>query len=620
MYLSNRKSKIVFELLQNDNYITGQYLANATGVTSRTIRGDIKELNDELTDREIHIYSESSRGYCIPNDQRDEWLKLTGEKTEYLIPILPDSRIEYILKRLILNPKGISTDDISQQLYVSKSTLDRDLVKIAKTLKAGGMSLEKKAENIISICGDEYLIREMYREAFLNTVRLHSMDKSFANQKLYNIFDTAHKIVFSVVKKYKVNLTGDEFDAITVFLCIIFFRNSNGFVLHDYETANTYSSKTTKGIIQILKEEIELNEYEEKYASVWIERLLNKNQKSENKDLTKNLIEQSIADVNETFNCCLSDDINDKLYKIFTIYHIKSSEHDIQDIIKEYPAAMEMAVSLVNNIRHKIKIDVCDDALAEIVMLFVYEMEKDTLSKELKERDIIIICQSGDSVKNLIETRINRYFPSFNVLGTFPLYKIDKALGMQPELIISTVMIENSDIPLIVINPLFKDYDILKINTLIRQIEHKENGGYEFLNLFREELFVKDIEVADKYEAIKVLNDAFKTNGYAQDDFYQAVVERENISSTAIGNMVAVPHAVGNDFGENVIAVGILKKPVDWNGEKVQLIFEINIKNAADGNVQQIFSSFFNLVSSNRKVDRLIKSKNYYEFLKTINQ
>lgn len=620
MYLSNRQSKIVFELLHNDIYITGQYLGNATGVTSRTIRGDIKELNEELINTELHINSESSRGYYIPKDQREQWIKLTGEKSEYLIPILPDSRIEHILKQLILHPKGISTEIISKQLYVSKSTLDRDLIKITKTLEDGGLKLAKRTGNIVGISGDEYLIREMYKEAFLNVIKLHSMDTRFSNEELNKDFEKANNAVYKAAEKYDVILTGDEFDAITVFLCVILFRNNNGFILQEYDKDNYSHSELTGSIIKTLKEEMEFNIYEEKYAACWIDKIINKSKKIKNMNLTKRLIQDGIAEVNKTFDYNFGDSLSEKLYEILLGYHIKSSEYYVQDISKEYPVALEMAVSLVNNIKHKIDIDVCDDALAKIVMLFVCETEKDTLSKELNERDIVIVCQSGDFTTNLIKTRIKRYFPSFNILGAFPLYKIDKALKLKPEMIISTVMIESSDIPLIVINPLFKDYDILKISTLIKQIEHKESVGYEFLNLFREELFVKDIDITDKYEAVKVLSDAFKTNGYAQDNFYQAVVERENISSTAIGNMVAVPHAVGNDSGENVIAVGILKKPIDWNGDKVQLVFEINIKNAADGNVKQIFSSFFNLVSSNRKIERLIKSKNYYEFLKTINQ
>ena len=63
-----------------------------------------------------------------------------------------------------------------------------------------------------------------------------------------------------------------------------------------------------------------------------------------------------------------------------------------------------------------------------------------------------------------------------------------------------------------------------------------------------------------------------------------------------------------------------MKKPIEWNGEKVQIVFLINIGNTKDNNVKQIFRSFFDVISAAGKVDRLIKSRNYYEFIKRINQ
>ena len=148
---------------------------------------------------------------------------------------------------------------------------------------------------------------------------------------------------------------------------------------------------------------------------------------------------------------------------------------------------------------------------------------------------------------------------------------------------------------------------MLKINTVIRQIENRESSGYEFINLFKEDLFIRDLEALDKHDSIKKLYDAMKINGYAKDSFYKAVIERENISSTAIGNMVAIPHGISTESSENVVAIGILKKPIHWNGDKVQLVFLINIGNTAANNVKQIFKSFFDVINSNGKVERLIK-------------
>ena len=64
----------------------------------------------------------------------------------------------------------------------------------------------------------------------------------------------------------------------------------------------------------------------------------------------------------------------------------------------------------------------------------------------------------------------------------------------------------------------------------------------------------------------------------AKDRFYQAVVDRENLVSTAIGMGVAIPHAKLPVYSDFFVAVGILSKGVDWNAiddSLVRLVFLI---------------------------------------------
>ena len=48
----------------------------------------------------------------------------------------------------------------------------------------------------------------------------------------------------------------------------------------------------------------------------------------------------------------------------------------------------------------------------------------------------------------------------------------------------------------------------------------------------------------------------------------KSVFKREEMSTTELGNMVAIPHAMSNDSEEAVVSVMILKKPILWENEK----------------------------------------------------
>lgn len=60
--------------------------------------------------------------------------------------------------------------------------------------------------------------------------------------------------------------------------------------------------------------------------------------------------------------------------------------------------------------------------------------------------------------------------------------------------------------------------------------------------------------------------------------FFQALLNREQIVSTGIGMGIAIPHAKLPLYDQFFIAIGILKKPVNWqslDGSPVRIVFMI---------------------------------------------
>ncbi len=63
-----------------------------------------------------------------------------------------------------------------------------------------------------------------------------------------------------------------------------------------------------------------------------------------------------------------------------------------------------------------------------------------------------------------------------------------------------------------------------------------------------------------------------------KEDFFRAIVGREEIVSTGIGMGVAIPHSKLSSYNDFFISIGILKKGVDWNaldGAPVRIVFLI---------------------------------------------
>lgn len=74
-------------------------------------------------------------------------------------------------------------------------------------------------------------------------------------------------------------------------------------------------------------------------------------------------------------------------------------------------------------------------------------------------------------------------------------------------------------------------------------------------------------------ELIDVLDEAGQVRD--KDKLLQAILERENIRSTGIGEGLAVPHAKSNGVDKLVVSIGKPKEPIDFqsiDGKKVNFI------------------------------------------------
>lgn len=113
------------------------------------------------------------------------------------------------------------------------------------------------------------------------------------------------------------------------------------------------------------------------------------------------------------------------------------------------------------------------------------------------------------------------------------------------------------------------------------------------------------LEVDSRDEAIQMLVDAIDRAGKLQDKdaFYDAIIEREKIVSTGIGMGAAIPHAKLADYDDFFMAIGVLRKGVDWNaldGAPVRIIFMIGGPDDKQTEYLQILSSLTQAIKDER--------------------
>ena len=97
--------------------------------------------------------------------------------------------------------------------------------------------------------------------------------------------------------------------------------------------------------------------------------------------------------------------------------------------------------------------------------------------------------------------------------------------------------------------------------------------------------------------------------GYIDEVMKNSFMEREKLSSTEIGNMVAIPHALVGDVKKPGIYVAILKEPIKWVYSEVQLVMMIAIDKDIFLEHENLFLDIYNPVDEMYKVEKIINKK-----------
>lgn len=114
--------------------------------------------------------------------------------------------------------------------------------------------------------------------------------------------------------------------------------------------------------------------------------------------------------------------------------------------------------------------------------------------------------------------------------------------------------------------------------------------------------------LTDKEEIIKKIGAIFVEDGSTTLAYTQAMLDKEKVFNTAIGNNVAIPHGIEEGKKEvlsSSLVIMTFPKGIDWNGETVNLV--IGIAGKGDEHVE-LLSNIAVACSDEEDVQDIINS------------
>jgi mannitol/fructose-specific phosphotransferase system IIA component (Ntr-type) len=141
----------------------------------------------------------------------------------------------------------------------------------------------------------------------------------------------------------------------------------------------------------------------------------------------------------------------------------------------------------------------------------------------------------------------------------------------------------------------------------------------KFADYLNSRAFLRPLEARTRDEAIAALaGAAANVTGVARAEIEKAVLEREEMMSTGIGDGLAVPHARLAGMSSILVAVGVSDEGVDFNardGEPARLVFMILTPLEDDGAQLEVLADIARLMRDPATRARAVEVQTFTQFL-----
>lgn len=619
MIIQNRRILEILKLFSKEgNTITGNTFSNSLGVSSKTVRKDMRALMVLLKDKGAHIISKTGQGYTLVIDDYKKYdnfvdmYSINKEKCYKGINIVPfyyDDRISFIIIRILINflhNKMVNQEELADELFISLSTLKKYLKDIKNNLSKFNIKLITNCRNGIKIEGNEMQIRYCMSAYIFNHDNLLNLSN---NKFVSDIFpkaeiDTIKDIVLKIILKHNIHLTDVAFKNLLVHIIITMRRAIKKNTVEYNETQQQYLQKSNyfipaSEILNAVNVQLGVDISNEVY---YLTQHFIASQKfiesAKSRDDIFPLVNDILKSIEANTEIDLSID-NElisglMIHLIAAISRLKFNMNIKNDILKtvkdNYPLAFEMAVLAAEVLEKKERVKTNENEIGFLAIHFGASLERNKLNTR-KIKRAIIVCSMGLSTALLVKSKLQRHFgENLHIEKVMSCYELTLEEIKKVDFVFSTVPVAIDSSKIVRITPIMSEADLLKVEKRINRISNKHIINYK--NFFKKDLFFPALKAKSAYEVIDLITNKMIKKQYIDEKIRTIIINREKLSSTEIGQCIAIPHALDKNIKEACVAVAVLDRPIIWYKEYVQLVFLLCIPK----NLNELWSGFFEIL------------------------
>ena len=626
----NPQVKRLLEELYGEDFLKISDLTARLQVSEKTVRSLLKRLEEMMNGQGALIERKYGEGYRLAVTDQELFGHFLEQQHRRYIPDTPERRSQYLAAELILSGDYIKVEELCSRYYVSRKTISADLKQAERILSMFNLGLERKPRYGMKISGGEFGCRQCL--AFLLRRSGRHLYDDVSREFLPET--EAVNVLAEGLNAGSYEIYDDEFSELILQLRIGVFRYSRGFevTLEEFDSQDYLQEKDIRtaekcaGMLEkFYKTALPVGEI--KYLAV---------QFSGKRGLYAASDENLVVDVEINR---LVNEMLDYIYKIFKLdfsrdfdlqtalrkhmvslrvrlkYHLTLKNSMLKEIREIYSFSYGVAAQAAMVLSSHFRTMVPEAEIGYLALCFALAMER--RKKTRYQRNIVLVCATGGGSAKLFEYRFQECFGDYlnqvTVCSSMELEKID---FRDIDCVFSTVPIATRvPVPVYQIQYFLDTAHISQVKNILGDV--REDG--DVTRYFPEDLFFADLDGTSRKEVLEYLCTLVEQRRELPADFKEQVFKREEMMQTDLIPMVAMPHPCLPMTEETFVAVAVLKKPVYWHMNQVQVVFLLSISKGKE-DMEHFYKTALGLMMNEEAIKRLISEKSYSVFLELLRE
>lgn len=588
--LSNR-NKLIIQYLLNHGQTTSKELGEVLSVTDRTIKSDMLVIKSVIEKYGADLISTRGKGYEIKiyDSVCFSVIKnILNHEMTMLVPKTSHERILYLVRKLLMIDFEISIQELSEELYVDRSTLNLDLKDVKKILDNYSLQVESSNKGLMLV-GSEIqkrrCISDFFFQNYAHDVLNQDASVNAKTRKNEKEMRYIREALLNVLNKYQITFSNYSIENMVIHIMVA-IRRYQFYQYVSFNKKEIENIKETRAFcaakdLKIMLENqfpILLPESEVAYLAIHIQSkaIVTNNKLDTNSSDVEELLYNIYRRISKRFH--LSFFLNRELNELLKL-HIPAMVNRVKNqlfmrnpllyqTMRQYQFAVEVCLEAVDEIEKWYSIELDENEFAYLVLYFNLAIQK---QKVEKKKRVVLVCGNGRPEMILMLNQLNERFSNqLSDIVTVDLLHLNTFRFEENDILISTIPLSiDVDIPFIYLqgnnNLCFQEmYDVIANSRYV-----KINMG-DYLKRTR---FHENLDLKSK-EEVMISLEGLLASEIGEDEASYLVSEMFPKFSE-LGKKCVLLHSL-HDINEPIIEFISLKNEILWNKTYVKYILFCN--------------------------------------------